>query len=238
MAIRYLDGQTSSPLECRIASRARFMNSVFLQMAFSVGLSAVAAYSLVRLPSLEDALVGPSGLTMAGWIIFLSPLALVLLIGAGVSRMSGGTARALLALYAVLVGFSLATALSGISVAGLFLAFVASAGAFIALAMLGGMLRHDFSGLGNFLMIALVGLIVAMTANLIIGSNGFDMMISGAGVVLFAALTAYDTQRLKRMFDSQIHDPDDSSASVGALTLYLDFLNLFLSLLRFTGRRR
>lgn len=231
-------GNPRDPLLRKVASANIFMRSVFLQMAMSVILSAAMAFAVTQASVLRDLLMGPSGLTAGGWIVTIAPLGLVILLGARVESLSSNAARLLLALYAGLVGLSLGTMFIGLSAPSIVATFLAAAVAFAALAVIGGTVGCDLSGLGSFLTITLVGLVVAMLANLFIRSAQFDLGIAAIGILLFAGLTAYDTQRLKRLFDEQGYAGDSSAASLGALTLYLDFLNLFLSLLRFTGRRR
>ncbi|PZR84508.1 MAG: hypothetical protein DI537_32820 [Stutzerimonas stutzeri] len=199
-----------------------FLGSVFLQMAASVALSAASAVLVLKVQALQAVLYGPNGLTVLGWVVTLAPLGLVILIGAGVERLSGAAARGLLAL-------------AGASIVATFLI---AASAFAVLGLIGFTTGRDLSGLGSFLTIVLVGLVVAMLVNLFLRSAGLDLGVAAIGVLLFAGLTAYDTQRLKRLYEEQAPTSGSASASLGALTLYLDFLNLFLSLLRFTGRRR
>ncbi|SDA36410.1 hypothetical protein SAMN03159340_03670 [Sphingomonas sp. NFR15] len=215
-----------------------FLGSVFLQMAASVALSAAAAALVLTIGALQSALFGPSGLTALGWVVTFAPLALVIIIGAGVESLSGAAARGLLALYAILVGLSVGVLFIGLAGSSIVATFLIAASAFAVLGMIGFTTRRDLSGLGSFLTIVLVGLIVAMLVNLFLRSARLDLGVAAVGVLLFAGLTAYDTQRLKRLYDERMPTPDGATASLGALTLYLDFLNLFLSLLRFTGRRR
>jgi len=215
-----------------------FLTAVFVQMAGSVAVSAAAALLVERNAILQSALVGPDGMTVAGWIVLLAPLALVIILGAGVERLSGPAARLLLFVYATLVGLSLGTMLLGISDAAVLTSFGAAAAGFAALALVGGRAGRDLSGLGSFLTVGLVGLLVALLANLLLRSTGLDLLLAALGVLLFAGLTAYDTQRLKRLYLDTQPRADGSVAVLGALTLYLDFLNLFVSLLRLSGRRR
>ncbi|WP_420833444.1 Bax inhibitor-1/YccA family protein [Sphingomonas pollutisoli] len=207
-------------------------------MAASVALSAAAAALVLTIGPLQSALFGPSGLTAVGWVVTFAPLALVIIIGAGAERLSGAAARALLALYAMLFGLSVGVLFIGLTGSSIVATFLIAASAFAVLGTIGLTTRRDLSGLGSFLTIVLVGLIVAMLVNLFLRSARLDLGVAAVGVLLFAGLTAYDTQRLKRLYDERMPTSDSATTSLGALTLYLDFLNLFLSLLRFTGRRR
>jgi FtsH-binding integral membrane protein len=164
---------------------------------------------------------------------------IVLLFAAAVPRMSTGAARALFLVFAIVTGASLASLFAAYTAASIVGTFVAAAAGYAVLALAGFATTRDLSGLGKFMTVALVGLIVALLINLFIRSSGADFLLSCVGVVIFGALVAVDSQRVKAIYES-----DDSGATagqlaiLGALTLYLDFLNLFLSLIRLTGRRR
>lgn len=173
------------------------------------------------------------------WVIMLSPIALVMVLSFGINRMTEATAKGVFWLYAALMGLSLSTVLlvyTGGSIASTFFATAASFG---ALSLYGYTTKRDLSGMGKFLMMGLVGLIVASVLNMIWPTSSVSLIISFVGVLLFAALTVYDTQKIKEMY-YQVAGTDFAGKSVvmGALTLYLDFINLFLFLLRFMGDRR
>lgn len=213
---------------------SRYMNRIFLLMSAGIIVSAAAAAAVVDNAALRDALFTATGVTGVGWAIMLAPLLIVVTISAGVHRIRPSTARALFFLYAALVGLSLggiAYAATGESLATTFLA---TAGAFVILALVGWTARADFSPFGTFFLLSLIALVLLMVLNVAIGSRGLDILLSAGAIVLFAALTAFGVQRLKRLYA----EGDVRTATVGALTLYLDFLNMFLSLLRFTGRAR
>ncbi|WP_414902347.1 Bax inhibitor-1/YccA family protein [Sphingomonas flavalba] len=173
------------------------------------------------------------------WVVMLAPLGVVMWLSFGINRLSESAAKALFWAYAVLMGLSLSTILlvyTGTSVAQ---TFFASAAAFAGLSLWGYTTKKDLSAFGTFLIMGVVGLLVAMVINLFLKSSGLDLVISGIGVLLFAGLTAYDTQKIKSMyFHLQGSDFIGKSVVMGALTLYLDFINLFLFLLRFMGDRR
>lgn len=218
----------------RDAAVSRYMTRLYLLMALGLAISAAAALLVASHAGLRGLLMTSSGLTAAGWAVMLAPLLLVVTISTGVHRISIARARTLFLIYAVLVGLSLgavAYATTGESLAGTLLV---TAGAFTVLALIGQASNAEISGLGAFLTLGIVGLVLLMALNLILGSHPLDLMLAAAGIVLFATLTAFDVQRLKRLF----LEGDVRSSTVGALTLYLDFLNMFLSLLRFGGRAR
>jgi hypothetical protein len=178
-------------------------------------------------------------LTGLGWIAFLAPLGLVLWMSFGIQRMSVGTAQTVFWVYAALMGVSLAPILliyTGASIAKVFFITAASFG---ALSLYGYTTTRDLTAYGSFLIMGLIGLIIASLVNIFLASSALDFVISCVGVLVFAGLTAWDTQKIKEMYDPM----DDGTvagrkAVMGALTLYLDFINLFLMLLRLFGDRR
>jgi uncharacterized protein len=173
------------------------------------------------------------------WVFVLAPLGLVFLISFGINRLSAPTALGLFFLYAGLLGLSLATiflAYTGVSITRVF--FI-SAATFGALSLYGYTTQRDLSPVGSFLFMGLIGIIIASLVNIFLASNAMSWMISVVGVVIFAGLTAWDTQKIKEMYSVQ----DDGTvagrkAVMGALSLYLDFINLFLMMLRLFGDRR
>ena len=173
------------------------------------------------------------------WIVMLAPLGLVMWLGYGINRISEQTAKGLFWAYAVLMGVSLSTILLVYTGGSVAQTFFAAAAAFGGLSLYGYTTKRDLSGLGTFLIMGVVGIVVAMLINMFLHSTGLNFAISVIGVLLFAGLTAYDTQRIKSMyFTVQGSSFAGKSVVLGALTLYLDFINLFLFLLRFMGDRR
>jgi FtsH-binding integral membrane protein len=173
------------------------------------------------------------------WVVMLAPLGLVMWLSMGINRLSQTAAQALYWTYAVLMGLSLSSILLIYTGASVATTFFASATAFGGLSLYGYTTKKDLSGFGTFLIMGLVGLIAASLLNIFLKSSGLDFAISAIGVLLFAGLTAYDTQKIKLMYD-QVGSSEMRGKAVimGALTLYLDFINLFLFLLRFMGDRR
>ena len=173
------------------------------------------------------------------WVLVLAPLGLVFAISFGINRMQPATALMLFFVYAGLLGLSLASIFliyTGTSVTRVF--FI-SAATFGALSLWGYTTKRDLSGVGSFMFMGLIGIIIASLVNIFLHSSGLDWAISVVGVVVFAGLTGWDTQRIKEMYDPM----DDGTiggrkAVMGALSLYLDFINLFLMLLRLMGDRR
>ena len=184
---------------------------------------------------LNETRTGMSGL---GWVVMLAPLGIVLWMSFGINRISTGTAQILYWTYAVLMGASLSTIFLVYTNASIALTFFATAAAFASLSLYGYTTKRDLSGLGTFLIMGLVGIIVASIANLFWMNDTFSLAIAAIGVLVFAGLTAYDTQKIKSMYFSVAGtDFAGKAAIMGALALYLDFINMFLFLLRFMGSR-
>jgi uncharacterized protein len=173
------------------------------------------------------------------WVVLLAPLGAVLLLGFRIERMSTGAAQATFWSYAALMGLSLAgifLVYTGASVARVF--FI-SAATFAAMSLYGYTTQRDLSQLGSFLFMGLIGVVLASLVNIFIGSSALQFMISVIGVLVFTGLTAWDTQRIKEVY--VMSDPRDvltKKALMGALALYLDFINLFVMLLQITGQRK
>jgi FtsH-binding integral membrane protein len=172
-------------------------------------------------------------------VLFLGTLGLVFLISWRIDRLQPSTAFALFMVYAGLLGLMLSSIFLAYTGTSITRVFFISAASFGALSLYGYTTQRDLSPIGSFLMMGLIGLIIAMVVNMFLKSTGLDFVISAAGVLIFAGLTAWDTQKIKEMFDPQ----EDGTAIgrkavMGALTLYLDFINLFLFMLRFFGDRR
>ncbi|MBV8920799.1 Bax inhibitor-1/YccA family protein [Bradyrhizobium sp.] len=210
-----------------------YMMRIYNYMAAGVGLTAAVAW-------LTYQLIGPALLqSPLIWVFILAPLALVFVIGSRINTLSVTTARLLFFAYAALVGVSLSILLHIYTSSSITRVFFIAAATFGALSIFGYTTRRDLSGVGTFLFMGLIGIIVASLVNLFLRSTGLDWLISIVGVGVFAGLTAYDTQRIKAMYDSK---DDETSAGrksiIAALSLYLNFINLFMMLLRLGGGRR
>ena len=210
-----------------------YMLRVYNYMAMGVGLTGLVAmltYQFTGPALLESPLM---------WVFMLAPVALVFFIGSRINTLSAETARLLFFVYAALVGVSLSTIFHIYTSASITRVFFISAATFGALSLWGYTTRRDLSGFGTFLIMGVIGIVIASLVNLFLRSSGLDWVISIIGVGVFAGLTAYDTQRIKGMYDS---NDDTTSAGrkavMGALSLYLDFINLFMMLLRLAGNRR
>jgi FtsH-binding integral membrane protein len=172
------------------------------------------------------------------WVVMLAPLGLVFWLSFGINRMSQATAQAVFWAYAALMGASLSYIFLVYTGGSIALTFFATAAAFASLSLYGYTTKRDLSGIGTFLLMGVVGLIVASVVNIFWLNDTFSLVIAAAGVLIFAGLTVYDTQKIKSIyFQVQGSEFLGRAALMGALALYLDFINMFLFLLRFMGNR-
>src|SRR6266496_4918087 len=225
-----------------------YMIRVYNYMAMGVALTGITSWLTFQAAVVTDANGAIVGLTSFGQMVFSGPAVLVLFLGTlglvfliswRIDRLEPSTALALFMVYAALLGVMLSSVFLTYTGASITRVFFSSAAAFGALSLYGYTTQRNLSAMGSFLMMGLIGLIIAMLVNLFLKSTGLDFVISAVGVLIFAGLTAWDTQRIKEMFDPM----EDGTivgrkAVMGALSLYLDFINLFLFLLRFLGDRR
>jgi FtsH-binding integral membrane protein len=175
-------------------------------------------------------------MTPLKWVVMLAPLAFVMVLSFGIQRLSFGTAQLIYWAYAAAMGLSLSTIFLVFTGASIALTFFVTAATFLSMSLYGYTTRTDLSRMGSFMMMGLMGIVIASVVNIFLGSTAMQFAISALGVVIFTGLTAYDTQSLKEMY-TQGHDRegDGKLALMGALTLYLDFINLFMFMLQFLG---
>jgi FtsH-binding integral membrane protein len=212
-----------------------YMLSVYNYMASGVLLTGIVAMLFAN-SAMAPALLGNPILR---FVLMLAPLGVVMALSFGINRMSETTAKALFWGYAVLMGLSLSSILLIYTGASVAQAFFAAAGGFAALSLIGYTTKKDLSAFGSFLIMGVFGLLIAMLINMFVHSSAMELLISAVGVLLFAGLTAYDTQRIKSgYFAVRGTAFAGKSAIMGALQLYLDFINMFLFLLRFMGNSR
>lgn len=216
-----------------------YMLSVYNYMASGVLLTGIVALLFARGGSESWAAQIFMQPGILKWVVMLSPFALVMVLSLGINKLSEPAAKGIFWLYAALMGASLSTILLVYTGASIASTFFATAAGFGALSLYGYTTKRDLSGMGKFLLMGLVGLIIASLINVFTQSNTMSLIISIVGVFLFAGLTVYDTQKIKEMYyHVQGSDMMGKTIIMGALTLYLDFINLFLFLLRFMGDRR
>jgi FtsH-binding integral membrane protein len=225
-----------------------YMIRVYNYMAMGVALTGIASWLTFQAAAVTNANGAIVGLTSFGQIIFSGPAVLVLFLATlglvffiswRIDRLEPSTAFALFMVYAALLGVMLSSVLLAYTLTSITRVFFISAASFGALSLYGYTTKRDLSPIGSFLMMGLIGLIIAMVVNMFLKSPGLEFVFSVVGVLIFAGLTAWDTQRIKEMYDPM----EDGTivgrkAVMGALSLYLDFINLFLFLLRFLGDRR
>ncbi|MVT64865.1 BAX inhibitor (BI)-1/YccA family protein [Bradyrhizobium pachyrhizi] len=210
------------------------MQRVYGYMAGGLTLTGIVAY-VAAASGFYQAIAG----TVLLWIVMLAPLGFVLVLSFGIERMNASTAVLLFCLYAGVMGLSMGgifLAFTGTSIARVFLITAATYG---AMSLYGYTTRTDLSRFGSFLMMGLIGIVIASLVNIFLESNGLQFAISIMGVIVFVGLTAYDTQRIKTMYlESDNEEIAGKKAVLGALSLYLDFINLFMLLLQLFGQRR
>jgi len=212
-----------------------FLWKVYGWMAVGLGLTAVVAFAVAGSPDLQQVLIGNRLIFFA---LVIAELGLVFFMSARVDRLAPGMAAGLFALYSALNGVTLSVILLAYTGASDTMTFVVTAGMFGALALFGSTTKRSLAGAGQFFMMGLVGLILASIVGMFWHSDALQFLISVVGVIVFTGLTAWDAQRLKQMAVALPEGQVGAFAVVGALSLYLDFINLFLMLLRFTGSRR
>jgi hypothetical protein len=215
-----------------------FMRGVYSWMGLGLGITALAAYGMVSSPALMETLQGNQ---LLFWGLIIGELLLVVAISGGISKMSANTATGLFLLYSGLNGVTISVILMVFTATSIVSTFVVCAGMFAAMSIYGLTTKKDLTSWGSFLFMGLIGIILASVVNIFLQSSAMHFVISGIGILVFVGLTAYDTQKLKHMGESA---PMDDGTAVrrgtilGALTLYLDFINLFLMLLQFFGQMR
>ncbi|HEX5320174.1 MAG TPA: Bax inhibitor-1/YccA family protein [Stellaceae bacterium] len=173
------------------------------------------------------------------WVVMLAPLGLVLLLSFGVNRMSAASAQGVFWLYAGLMGISMASIFLVFTGASIARVFFITAGTFAAMSLYGYTTRRDLSQFGSFLFMGLIGIVIASLVNIFVASSALQFAISVIGVIVFTGLTAWDTQQIKEMYyEGDYGEVASKKAVMGALRLYLDFINLFMMLLQLMGARR
>ena len=217
-----------------------FMSKVFLWMCIALGITALTAFLCASSPAFFNMLIAPTGkMSLLGWVVTLAPLILVFVMSARVDRMSKGTMTAIFVLYSILMGMSLSFIFLAYSSAIIVKTFLITAGMFGVMAVAGFTTKTDLTKFGRIMFMGLIGLIIATLVNFFTKSAMFDYVISFIGVLIFTGLTAYDVQKLKQIGAADMGENDTVTkiAIYGALSLYLDFINLFLYLLRIFGSR-
>jgi len=225
-----------------VAVAKTFLSGVFMWMFLALGITAATAWLFATTPSLISMLYNSEtgGMSITGWVVMLAPLGLVLLMSARINRLSASTMVLVFIIFSLLMGASLSFVFLAYTGASIAKTFVITSAMFGSMAVLGYTTKTDLSKFGSIMFMGLIGIIIASVVNMFMRSEMMDYIISFIGVLVFTGLTAYDVQKLKRI-GSQVAAETESARKLtimGALTLYLDFINLFLFLLRFFGNRR
>lgn len=213
----------------------QYMLGIYNHMTLGVALTGFIAYLVASTPALLYAIAAPP----VSWLVMFAPLGVVLFLSARIESLSISTAKAMFFAYAALMGLSLSfifLAYTGTSIARVF--FI-SASTFAAMSLYGYTTKRDLTGWRSFLFMGLIGLLIASVVNLFMRSSAIEFLVSAAGVLVFTGLTAYDTQNIKYTYHHLPHqDARSRMAVIGALSLYMDFINLFLHMLRLIGDRK
>ena len=212
-----------------------YMVKVYNYMAAALGISGVVAFVTANSPALMSLIFG----TPLAWVVMLAPLGFVFFFSYKLNSISAAKAKNYLWIYSALMGLSLASIFIAYTNASIARTFFISASVFGGMSLYGYTTKKDLTGMGSFLMMGVLGLIVCSLVNIFLKSSAFDFALSFIGILIFTGLTAYDAQRIKQNF---YHSGDSEStakmAVMGALNLYMDFINLFIMMLRFFGDRK
>ncbi|MFM7336011.1 MAG: Bax inhibitor-1 family protein [Tabrizicola sp.] len=217
------------------------MNKVYGLMSVAMLVTAGVAWAVGTSDLLNFLRTPEGGMTIFGWVIMFAPLVMVFAFGAMINKLSAAGAQLFFYVFAAVMGLSLAWIFKVFTGTSIAQTFLITSIAFAGLSLYGYVTKRDLSGMGTFLMMGLIGLVVAMIVNIFLASSALAFAISVIGLLIFAGLTAYDTQRIKNDYIAHAEAMDQEwlakSAIMGALNLYLDFINMFMFLLQFLGNR-
>lgn len=230
---------TSGPI-INTRSANAFMQRVFTIMTAGLAITGLTAYGFAGYLSQNPEMIATIFGSPLKWLVMFAPFVFVLILSFGIQRLSYMAATLVFGGYALVMGISLSTIFLVYTGSSIATTFFVTGGTFGAMALLGATTKMDLTKLGSYLMMALIGIIIASFVNFFVGSSTMGYVISFAGVIIFSGLTAYDTQKILEISRSMTHDSEAArkASLMGALSLYLDFINLFLFLLRFLGSSR
>ena len=234
---------TAQPTSQDTSVAKSFMTQVFGWMTLAMVVTAITAFWFAGSDELRSSLINPEtmGLSMLGWVVTLAPIGFVLLMSLGFQKLSPAVLTLLFLTFSILMGMSLSFILLTYTAASVYKTFAVAAAMFGIMAITGYTTKTDLTKFGSIMMMGLIGILIAMLVNYFMHSSTMDYLISVIGVLVFTGRTAYDVQRLKRIGGGagEFGEVNVRKLSIlGALTLYLDFINLFLFLLRFLGDRK
>ena len=236
--------QSRTTVDAQIDEGLRsYMLRVYNYMTIGLVLTGLTAYVVSSTPALLQLFYAQNALgqiqpTMLAYVAMFSPLAFILVLSFGINRMRASTAQLVFWLFAGVMGLSMSHIFLTFTGTSITRVFFITATTFAAMSLYGYTTKRDLTGMGQFLMMGLIGIIIAMVVNLFLKSSGLSYIISIIGVLVFVGLTAYDTQKIKEMY-SELDGSEvaGKKAIMGALRLYLDFINLFMMLLHLFGNR-
>lgn len=211
-----------------------YLLQVFNYMTMALGISGVVAYGVGSSPEALMAIWG----SPIKWLVMLAPLGMALLMGFGINSMSSYMAKVCLAIFAGLMGLSLSSIFAVFTMASIAQVFFISAATFGTTALWGYTTKRDLSNMGSFLMMGLFGIIIAGLVNIFLQSSALQMVCSAIGVLIFVGFTAYDMQQIKDTYYVLDGEDREKAGVLGALNLYLDFVNIFVNLLQLIGDRK
>jgi len=229
--------QSSTDVANKSAQAVLFRN-VYLWMTLALVITALTSLVVANSPSLITPIITTKYLFYG---LLIGELALVWILSANINKLSFNTATLMFVVYSILNGVTLSIIFFVYTSSSIFLTFFVTAATFGAMALYGTITKKDLSSWGNILFMALIGLIIASVANWFLKSSMMYWIITYAGILIFVGLTAYDAQKIKNqlnMYGNEVNDTTQKIALMGALSLYLDFINLFLYLLRLLGNRK
>lgn len=218
-----------------VTAQNTLMRNVYLWMCGALVVTGLSAYYVASSFNMMQLIFGNQ---LVFWGLIIAEFGLVFGLNAAINKISATTATIMFLLYSLVNGVTLASIFLIYTASSIATTFFITAGTFGAMALYGSVTKTDLTKLGNILMMGVIGLVVALLVNMFFKNSMADMIISGVGVLLFTGLTAYDAQKIKQMlYNAEENDAMQKIAVLGALSLYLDFVNLFIYLLRFFGKR-
>lgn len=227
--------------ETNIASiNKTFLSRVFGWMGFGLAITAIISFLIADVPALLSMIVTENRLTLLGYLAMFSPIIFVVIMSFGYKKLPYAVLLLLFIVYAAIMGVSLSFIFLIYTAESIYIIFVTAALMFGTMSIIGYVTKTDLSNIGNVFMMGLIGLILAGLINLFLKSSALSYVISMVSVIVFCGLTAFDIQKLKQLTEETFMEPNlkNKIGILGALTLYLDFINLFMSLLHIFGKRR
>lgn len=213
------------------------MRKVYVWMTLALVITGITAYGVANSPGILQAIYGNR---IVFWGLMIAELALVIGVSGAINRLSLSVATLMFVLYSVINGATMSVIFLAYTMSSIATVFFITAGTFAAMAVVGYTTKRDLSAVGRFMFMGLIGIIIATVVNIFLKSDGLTMILSYAGVVVFVGLTAWDSQKIKQMLmqAEDVNEGTQKIALLGALSLYLDFINMFLYLLQIFGKKR